>query len=201
MAKYVAGIRERKKAETRNHLAQATVELIMTEGFESATIAAISERANVSSRTFHNYFPHRDAAIKHYLDQLVDDMVDKCEELPPGLHPVDAMRALTIDFRKTQDSPDKTFDRLDTLFIGARNSPHLDVETESFKAMQKLAGAIGKYTENCIDSMDAYLLIHASVGLSRGIELASRGQQDCPEEKVLNLLNRAFDGLKRGFTP
>lgn len=83
MAKYVAGIRERKKAETKNHLAQATVELIMTEGFEGATIAAISERANVSSRTFHNYFPHRDAAIKHYLDQLVDDMVDKCEELPP----------------------------------------------------------------------------------------------------------------------
>ncbi|HJE91960.1 MAG TPA: TetR family transcriptional regulator, partial [Dietzia timorensis] len=48
-------LRERKKSETRRRLAVAAVELLAEEGEEGVTIAAIADRAGVSTRTFHNY--------------------------------------------------------------------------------------------------------------------------------------------------
>ena len=56
-------LRDRKKAETRERIAYAAVDLLVNEGAENATIAKIAERADISPRTFHNYFPHRDAAL------------------------------------------------------------------------------------------------------------------------------------------
>ena len=53
----VLGLRDRKKVETRKRIAHATVDVLVNEGTENATIARIAEKVNVSTRTFHNYFP------------------------------------------------------------------------------------------------------------------------------------------------
>ena len=52
-------LRERKKAETRDRLARASVELLLEYGVEQTTVSEITARAGVSTRTFHNYFAHR----------------------------------------------------------------------------------------------------------------------------------------------
>jgi AcrR family transcriptional regulator len=72
-----SSLRERKRAETRLHLEQAAVELALHEGIENATIDAISARANVSPRTFFNYFDSKEDAI---LGITHDDSA----ELPAG---------------------------------------------------------------------------------------------------------------------
>ena len=65
-------LRDRKKAETRTNIAHAAVELLVTEGPEQTTIARIADAAEISQRTFHNYFPHREAAMFHYMENLLD---------------------------------------------------------------------------------------------------------------------------------
>ncbi|MEO7904349.1 MAG: helix-turn-helix domain-containing protein, partial [Candidatus Saccharimonadales bacterium] len=57
------GLRERKRQETRRGLEAATIELVIRDGLERTTIEAISERANVSPRTFFNYFVSKEDAL------------------------------------------------------------------------------------------------------------------------------------------
>lgn len=57
------GIRERKRATTFRTIFAAAAELALEVGLEHATVDAISDRANVSSRTFFNYFASKEDAV------------------------------------------------------------------------------------------------------------------------------------------
>jgi AcrR family transcriptional regulator len=57
------GLRERKRAETRAQLEQAAVRLAIHSGLEHTTVDAISAAANVSPRTFFNYFDSKEDAV------------------------------------------------------------------------------------------------------------------------------------------
>ena len=57
------GLRERKRAQTRRRLEEAAIGLALRDGLDKVTIDAISERADVSPRTFFNYFDSKDDAI------------------------------------------------------------------------------------------------------------------------------------------
>jgi AcrR family transcriptional regulator len=58
-----AGLRQRKKTETRTALAQAALSIALERGLEAATADAIAAAANVSPRTFHNYFGGKEEAL------------------------------------------------------------------------------------------------------------------------------------------
>ncbi|TFB86734.1 TetR/AcrR family transcriptional regulator [Cryobacterium luteum] len=57
------GLRDRKRLETRLRLEDAAVTLVLRDGLDHTTVDAISELADVSPRTFFNYFDSKDAAI------------------------------------------------------------------------------------------------------------------------------------------
>ncbi|WP_394771600.1 TetR/AcrR family transcriptional regulator [Lacisediminihabitans sp.] len=57
------GIRERKRAATFRTIYAAAAELALEVGLDNATVDAISGRANVSSRTFFNYFASKEDAV------------------------------------------------------------------------------------------------------------------------------------------
>lgn len=57
------GLRERKKRETRVALSQATIRLCVQHGWDNVTVEDIAAAANVSVRTFRNYFSGKAEAI------------------------------------------------------------------------------------------------------------------------------------------
>ena len=57
------GIRERKRAATFRTICAAAAVLALEVGLEHATVDAISDRANVSARTFFNYFASKEDAV------------------------------------------------------------------------------------------------------------------------------------------
>lgn len=57
------GLRERKKRETRLALSQATIRLCVEHGWSNVTVEDIAAAANVSVRTFRNYFSSKAEAI------------------------------------------------------------------------------------------------------------------------------------------
>jgi AcrR family transcriptional regulator len=57
------GLRRRKREQTSLRIQAAAVALVLRDGPEAATIDAISERAEISPRTFFNYFDSKDSAV------------------------------------------------------------------------------------------------------------------------------------------
>lgn len=76
----MSGLRERKKARTRAALARAAAEIARFEGPEMQNISAISERADVSPRTFHNYFSSREEALQEFTLQTVTELLEALKE-------------------------------------------------------------------------------------------------------------------------
>ncbi|HZD66534.1 MAG TPA: TetR/AcrR family transcriptional regulator, partial [Acidimicrobiales bacterium] len=59
------GRRARKKAATREALQHAALALAADQGVDHVTVEDISEAADVSPRTFFNYFPNKEYAIAY----------------------------------------------------------------------------------------------------------------------------------------
>ncbi|MHC1560221.1 acyl-CoA-like ligand-binding transcription factor [Actinomycetospora sp. C-140] len=57
------GLRERKKLRTRHALGAAALELAVGHGLAEVTVEQIAEAADVSPRTFFNYFSSKEEAI------------------------------------------------------------------------------------------------------------------------------------------
>jgi AcrR family transcriptional regulator len=57
------GLRERKRDETRLRMEAAAVAIALEKGVENTTVDAISAAADVSPRTFFNYFDSKEDAI------------------------------------------------------------------------------------------------------------------------------------------
>ena len=57
------GLRERKRLATRHAIQLACLTLVEGSGLDKVTVEQISARADVSPRTFFNYFPTKEAAL------------------------------------------------------------------------------------------------------------------------------------------
>ncbi|WIE63885.1 TetR family transcriptional regulator [Curtobacterium sp. MCLR17_036] len=67
------GLRERKRRATRRAIQQAALRIALEDGLGAVTVEGISRRADVSSRTFFNYFPSKEQAILGDDPRLPDD--------------------------------------------------------------------------------------------------------------------------------
>jgi AcrR family transcriptional regulator len=87
------GRRDRKKAETREALRRAALELALEHGYERLTVEAITEAADVSVRTFFNYFASKDEALLGADGQRAELLAAWVAERPGDEPPVVALRA------------------------------------------------------------------------------------------------------------
>ncbi len=101
------GLRERKKARTRESLAEAALALFEARGFEATTIDDIAAAADVSRRTFFRYFPTKeDAAFPHSAARLerFEALLAQAAGAEPWDRAREAFLALASDFTAGRDA-------------------------------------------------------------------------------------------------
>ncbi len=69
------GLRERKKQQTRTAIHDAAFRLVEAQGLEATTIDQICHEADVSTRTFFNYYPSKAAAALEMGGAVLDSAV------------------------------------------------------------------------------------------------------------------------------
>ncbi|MGW0802338.1 TetR/AcrR family transcriptional regulator [Nonomuraea sp. NPDC002799] len=76
------GLRERKKAETRQAVHEAALRLVVEHGLDDVTVEAIADAANISRRTFSNYFAGKEDALLYGEEQRVRQLVGQVRAQP-----------------------------------------------------------------------------------------------------------------------
>jgi AcrR family transcriptional regulator len=87
------GLRERKKARTREALEAAAFELFATQGFEETTIDEIVAACDVSPRTFFRYFATKEEVLFANSDARLDRLLEVLVSRPRAEAPFDAVAA------------------------------------------------------------------------------------------------------------
>jgi AcrR family transcriptional regulator len=87
----VAGLRERKKRQTRQAIAAAAMRLFAERGFEAVTVNEIADEAGVAKVTLFAYFPTKESLVLHAVAD--DDLAKVVADRSPGQSPLDALRA------------------------------------------------------------------------------------------------------------
>jgi AcrR family transcriptional regulator len=81
-------LRERKKRQTRQLLADTATEMFLARGFDGVRVSEIAEACGVSEKTVFNYFPTKEALIMDRLDGASDALLAALAD--PELSPVQA---------------------------------------------------------------------------------------------------------------
>ena len=91
-----ASLRERKKLATRRSLRRAALDLVAERGFSHVTVEDIAEAADVSPRTFFNYFPSKEAALFGADPEQIPELRERIMQLAPGEPALEALRTIMV---------------------------------------------------------------------------------------------------------
>jgi AcrR family transcriptional regulator len=86
------GLRERKKARTRQLIADTAARLFAERGYESVAVSDVAREAEVALQTLYNYFPSKEHLATDRDRQIQDRLCDLIRARPPGTTPAAAIR-------------------------------------------------------------------------------------------------------------
>lgn len=86
----MAGLRERKKQQTRQHISDVATQLFVERGFVTVTIAEIADTADVSVNTVYNYFPSKEDLFFDREEEIVERPSRWVRERAPGVSAAEA---------------------------------------------------------------------------------------------------------------
>ena len=99
-----ASLRERKKLATRRSLRRVALDLVAQRGFAHVTVEDIAEAADVSPRTFFNYFPSKEAALFGADPDRAASLRERLVRTAPGAPALEALRiVITEDAQAVAD--------------------------------------------------------------------------------------------------
>jgi AcrR family transcriptional regulator len=200
-----ASLRERKKLATRRELRRVALRMIADRGYSNVTVEEIAEAANVSPRTFFNYFPTKEAALFGADPELAAATRDAIVHQWPGEPVLTVLRAIMTsqaaavvnEFAELGGEPLEWLARM----RASRTDPHLHAAHGAQMAAieRSLAEAIAQRLGTTLEQ-DPYpgLLASIATGVFRSsMSFWASSGGTVPLE---HLVDQAFAALASGLT-
>ena len=124
------GLRERKKQQTRQLIADTARRLFAERGFESVPVAEVARRADVSEATVFNYFPTKEDLFYSGLEEFEEKLLAAVRDRKPGTSVLAAFRDFMLVERgvfdmKAAGGDDEATERVRTITRVITESPAL----------------------------------------------------------------------------
>jgi AcrR family transcriptional regulator len=100
------GLRERKKEQTRQLIAETARRLFAERGFERVTVAEIARASDVSEQTVFNYFPTKEDLVYWRLQSFEEELLAAIRDRPVGEPVLEAFGRFVRQPRGMLGSPD-----------------------------------------------------------------------------------------------
>ncbi|MEV0379850.1 helix-turn-helix domain-containing protein [Nonomuraea sp. NPDC050643] len=197
----MAGLRERKKEQTRRRISEVALRMFDERGYDAVTVNEIAEAAGVAKVTLFNYFATKECLV---LDAVKDDTAAIVAGRAEGQSPIDALRAHYREMAG-QGGGDMDVEALLTRIRVISSSPALLAGVYQAHAGQRyeLAAALGDATK---DAISAQLMAAQITGVITTLQEAffHRLSAGVPLDEAGRLLEEevelGFDLLEHGFS-
>ena len=89
-------LRERKRRETQQHIAETGLRLFLANGYENTTLDTIAAEAGISRRTFFSYFKSKEDVLFVWQSEAWNALWADVLAVSPDEHPLDAVRDVFV---------------------------------------------------------------------------------------------------------
>jgi len=173
------GLRERKKAETRQHIAATARQLFGARGFDDVTVAEVAVAADVSEATVFNYFPNKEDLFYSGLEAFEQALLEAIRERPPGDSALAAFGRFVSEPRGMLASSDpETMERQAAMARVIEESPALLAREAKILAgfTDSLAELLREETGAKPDDVEPWVAANAIIGVHRALIGFARAQ-------------------------
>lgn len=195
------GLRERKKGATRDALSNAALDLAVDRGLDAVTAELIAEAANVSTRTFHNYFSSKEDAILFVAEKSGQHLVEAFAARSPAEPILTSLEAVLTELVESSGALDRivALTRLmaeHPALIARQAAAH---DTTSDAILAEIARR-----SNTDPDADLYprLVLHAANAVSRAVVeqlITNRTEAALSRQSLADAVHEGFGQLRRGL--
>jgi AcrR family transcriptional regulator len=165
-----AGLRERKKQQTRQLIFDVAQRLFRERGFNGVTVAEVARAADLSEVTVFNYFPTKEDLFFGGMQFFEEQLMEAVRLRPKGESVLKAFRRKVVSGAEGLGSNERVaaIQRAARIMAG---SPSLRARERDIvdAYIQRLAGIIGQETRSDPDGVEPVAVSTAMIGAHRAL--------------------------------
>ncbi len=170
------GLRERKKQQTRQVIAETAHRLFRERGFDAVTVAEVAREADVAEKTVFNYFPTKEDLFYSRLESFEAQLLDAIRDRDPGETVVAAFGRFVLEPRgllaeKRGSDAREAAEALRAITRVITESPALLAREQQVFARytDSLAAVIGEETDAAAGDVEPWVVANALMGVHRAL--------------------------------
>ena len=164
------GLRERKKEQTRQLIADAARGLFVERGFDAVRVSEVARAADVSEATVFNYFPRKEDLVYGRMESFEDELLAAVRDRAPGESALQAFGRFVLEPRGLLAGKNADEELLAITRMIAESPALLAREEEIFlRYTRSLASLLAEETGTRPDDVEPWVAANALMGVHRGL--------------------------------
>jgi len=200
------GLRERKKQQTRQLIAETAHRLFADRGFEAVTVAEVARAADVSEGTVFNYFRTKEDLFYGQMETFEAELVEAVRNRPRGISALAAFRDFVLESAEGLADEERA-DVIETAarVIGASRALQARERELVVQYTDALADVLASETKSNARSVESWSVANALMGVQRALvahvraEVLAGRRGPNLARTVKSQGRRAFARLDRGL--